>query len=115
MNHVRHGLVTLAFVGLAGASCTQGRSRTAAALLRFEAAAQAHVEEYGAYPETIDPSSPADSLNLPYESEDDVQLRILPRPDGFQAIARRGSWSCSMSVTAGGRTAPDCFPISDSH
>lgn len=95
-------------------ACTQGRSRTAAELHRFDAAVQAHVEQYGRYPATVDPESPADSLNLPYRSESDVTLRVLPRPDGYQAVARRGSWTCSMSVTAEGKKPPDCFPHSES-
>lgn len=95
-------------------SCTQSRSEAAAELSRFDAAVRAHVADYGRYPETVDAEAPADSLNLPYRQTGAVSLRILPRPDGYEAVATGEDWICSISATATEATPIDCFPATGS-
>lgn len=102
------GVLLACLVTLTG--CTEGRSTAAAELLRFERAVQEHVREHGTYPETVDATEPGNSGNLPYRSNSGVTLQILPRADGYEATARYENWTCSMSVGAAARTAPDCFP-----
>lgn len=92
----------------------QDRSETAAELSRFDAAMQSHLAEYGRYPQTIDPKAPADSLNLPYRHTGAVSLRVLPRPEGYEAVARGEGWTCSIRVTGTEATPVDCFPATGS-
>jgi hypothetical protein len=106
---------TLAAAVVALAGCGNPREDARGELRRLRAALEEHATEYGRYPDTIDAARPASATNLPLEPRRGVSVELVHAgADGFQALARRRPWVCSMNVDARHAERLKCAPLTSS-
>ena len=111
---IRHPLLTVAMAILLGA-CANPREEAREELRKLRAAMDQHRTGHGRYPATIDPRRPASAANLPLQPREGVALELVHAgADGFQALARRRPWICTMNVDARGAERMRCAPLGNS-
>jgi len=110
MTHKR--ACALAAVAIALGGCGNPRADAREELRQLRAALEQHAKEYGRYPETVDPARPASATNLPHRPKSGVSVELVHAgADGFQALARRQPWICSMNVDARHVEKLKCAPL----
>jgi hypothetical protein len=104
-----HVLAAMAF---ALGACANPREEAREELGRLRAAMEQHAARYGAYPQTIDAARPASATNLPHRPQEGVTVELVHAgADGFQALARRPPWVCTMGVDARHAQRLECAPL----
>jgi hypothetical protein len=109
---IRPRIVILAAMAVALGGCSNPREEARAELRRLRKAVEQHEKEYGRYPDTVDAGRPASATNLAHQPPSGVTLRLVHAgADGFQAVARRRPWVCSLNVDARGAEKLECAPL----
>jgi hypothetical protein len=109
---MKTGIVVAAATIAALGGCANPRAEARDALHDLRAALDQHARVYGAYPSTIDPARPLSATNLPHHPPAGVGVELVHAgADGFQALARRRPWVCSMNVDATRRERLKCAPL----
>ena len=73
----------------------------------------AHAAAYGQLPRTLQPASPEDASNLPFNPDHGVQVRLQSVADNqYLAVAFKRSWRCWIIGTRDRHSEPDCAPAS---
>jgi hypothetical protein len=108
----RPRIVILAAMAVALGGCSNPREEARAELRRLREAVEQHAKEYGRYPDTVDPGRPASATNLAHQPPSGVTIRLVHAgADGFQAVAHRRPWVCSLNVDARGAEKMECAPL----
>lgn len=106
-------LCMLAAAALALGGCANPREEARGELRRLRVALEEHARRYGRYPDTLDAGLPASTANLPLRPREGVSLELVHAgADGFQALARRRPWICTMNVDARGAERLRCATLS---
>jgi hypothetical protein len=107
----RSKLVSLAAMALVLAGCSNPRAIAIAELQRLRVEMDRHADTFGRYPQSLDADRPASAANLPHTAPRGVAVYLI-RSDaaGYQAVATRRPWSCSMQVLRGHGQRVDCNP-----
>ena len=108
----RPRIVVLAAMAVALGGCSNPREEARAELRRLREAVEQHEKEYGRYPETVDGGRPASAANLAHRPPSGITIQLVHAgADGFQAVARRRPWVCSLNVDARGAEKLECAPL----
>ena len=113
MTHRR--ICTLAAVAVALGGCSNPREEARTELRELRVALEQHAKAYGRYPDTVDAARPASATNLPHSPKRGVSVELVHAgAEGFQALARRAPWICTMNVDARHVEKLRCAPLSNS-
>jgi hypothetical protein len=111
---MRIAIGLLAIVAVAAGACGNPREEARNELRELYAAVDQHARVHRAYPLTIDPERAASATNLPPRARAGVRVELVHAgADGFQAVARRAPWVCSMNVDATRHQRLKCAPLSN--
>ncbi|HEX6746011.1 MAG TPA: hypothetical protein VF092_01765 [Longimicrobium sp.] len=100
-----------AALALALAACANPRAKAVAELERLQTEMDRHAAAYGRYPATIDTRRPAAAENLPYAPSEGITVYLLTSDTrGYQAVATRRPWSCSLVFVRGEGQRVECNP-----
>jgi|GEM_PF-3436331 len=110
MKHNRILVLAAAAVALGG--CANPREEARDELRGLRMAMEQHATRYGRYPDTVDAGLPASATNLPHKPRSGVTVELVHAgADGFQALARRRPWVCTMNVDAKHAESLECAPL----
>lgn len=111
---IRHPIFAVAGIALVLGACGNPREEARGELRKLRTALDEHRARHGRYPESINPRQSASAANLPLQPREGVTLELVHAgADGFQALARRRPWICSMNVDARGAERLRCAPLSN--
>jgi uncharacterized lipoprotein NlpE involved in copper resistance len=111
----RTRIFILAAAALALGGCGNPREDARAELRQLRVALEQHAKQYGRYPDTVDAARPASATNLPHQPRSGVTVELVHAgADGFQALARRAPWTCTMNVDARHVERLECAPLTSS-
>jgi len=112
---ILHRICTLAAMTMLLGACANPREEAREELRKLRTAMDEHRARYGRYPSAIDPRQPASAANLPLHPRDGVGVELVHAgANGFQALARRRPWICTMNVDAQGAERLECATLSSS-
>jgi hypothetical protein len=112
MTRTRMFAFAAAAVALGG--CANPREEAREALRGLRVAMEQHATRYGRYPDTVDAGLPASATNLPNQPRSGVRVELVHAgADGFQALARRRPWVCTMNVDARHAESLECVPLTN--
>ncbi|HEV7587733.1 MAG TPA: hypothetical protein VGO40_06350 [Longimicrobium sp.] len=105
-------ICVLAVLTIASGGCANPREEARDELRGLRLAVEQHARDYGRYPKTVDAGRPASATNLPHRPRRGVTVELVHAgADGFQALARRRPWVCSMNVDARHVERLKCAPL----
>jgi hypothetical protein len=92
-------------------ACRDTREEAREELRRLHREADRHALAFGHYPRSIDPARPAGADNLAFSPAHGVAVTFRQAgPEGFNAVARQGSWICVMLVQKDKPDQLECTP-----
>jgi hypothetical protein len=104
-------IARLALPALLLAACRNPRAEAVSELQRLRGEMDRHARSFGRYPATLDVRRPEVAENLPYAPARGIPVMLLESDaSGFQAVATRRPWSCTLQVERAKGERVHCSP-----